>query len=316
MNQLIQMDSYVVKTTIDTLLQDKTTKHNIIWATKSYEKFGPLYSDRMEISRTAILGLNSGVLQPRVTKALEQQQERTKAKAEVFTPTWICNKMNNYLDEDWFGRPNVFNVEKDNTWETNDSPIEFPQNREWKKYIDCRKLEITCGEAPYLVSRYDATTGELIDVKDRVGILDRKLRIVNENTTDEKEWLKWAVRSYESTYGYEFQGDNLLIARINLLQTFADNLEFRWNRLPSIKELSKIANIISWNVWQMDGLTGTVPLGVPQEHIEEISLFDFDEDFNIKEKPEQAPLCKIWDWRLGNAILFNSIKQGGNKNEI
>lgn len=61
----------------------------------------------------------------------------------------------------------------------------------------------------------------------------------------------------------------------------------------------------------MDGLTGTFPLGFPQEHIEEISLFDFDEDFNIKEKPEQAPLCKIWDWRLGNAILFKSISQGG-----
>lgn len=118
MNQLIQMDSYVVKITIGILLQDKTTKRNIIWATKSYEKFGPLYSDSMQISRTAILGLNSGVLQPRVTKALEQQQARTKAKAEVFTPTWICNKMNNYLDEDWFDRSDVFNVEKDNTWET------------------------------------------------------------------------------------------------------------------------------------------------------------------------------------------------------
>lgn len=88
----------------------------------------------------------------------------------------------------------------------------------------------------------------MIDIKNRIGILDIKLRIVNENTTDEEEWFNWVVRSYESTYGYEFQGDNLLIARINLLQTFVDNLDYKWNRMPSVKELKKIANIITWNI--------------------------------------------------------------------
>ena len=45
-------------------------------------------------------------------------------------------------------------------------------------------MEITCGEAPYLVSRYDVVKGEIIPVEDRIGILDRKLRVINENIDD------------------------------------------------------------------------------------------------------------------------------------
>ena len=50
-------------------------------------------------------------IRPRIEKNLEEQQLRTKKKAEVFTPAWLCNQMNNYLDEDWFGNKNIFNVE-------------------------------------------------------------------------------------------------------------------------------------------------------------------------------------------------------------
>ena len=58
------------------------------------------------------------------------------------------------------------------------------------------RLEIACGEAPYLVSRYDMSTGELIvPPYRRIGILDRKLRIVDENTDTKEEWLKWAFRA-------------------------------------------------------------------------------------------------------------------------
>lgn len=31
------------------------------------------------------------------------------------------------------------------------------------------------------------------------------------------EWLAWAFKAFEATYGYKFQGDNILIARMNLL---------------------------------------------------------------------------------------------------
>ena len=74
--------------------------------------------------------------------------------------------------------------------------IEFPDGKCWQGYVDSRRLEITCGEAPYLVSRYDVSTGELIvPPLRRIGILDRKLRVVNENTDTYEEWLRWTIRA-------------------------------------------------------------------------------------------------------------------------
>lgn len=70
---------------------------------------------------------------------------------------------------------------------------------------------------------------------------------MNENTDTEEDWLKWVMRSYQSVYGYEFQGDNLIIARINILVTFVDYMQARWNRVPTDTELKKITNIIVWN---------------------------------------------------------------------
>ena len=64
-------------------------------------------------------GFTQYEIQPRVLKNKEQQQERTRAKAEVFTPSWICNKMNNHCDEEWFGRKDVFNVECEQGWLVN-----------------------------------------------------------------------------------------------------------------------------------------------------------------------------------------------------
>ena len=69
----------------------------------------------------AIKGLDSIDLQSRTEKAMEEQQERTRKKAEVFTPVWLCNKMNNYADEQWFGKLNVFNTEnkEEHNWTVN-----------------------------------------------------------------------------------------------------------------------------------------------------------------------------------------------------
>ena len=70
-------------------------------------------------------GFTQYEIQPRVLKNKEQQQERTKAKAEVFTPSWICNKMNNHCDEEWFGRKNVFNTEQEQGWLVNTEKVGF-----------------------------------------------------------------------------------------------------------------------------------------------------------------------------------------------
>jgi len=297
-----------VRTTLNILLKDKTTKKNIIWATRSYEHFGGQYADDRQMTAEALTGLNPIMLQPRSMKAMEQQQERTKSHAEVFTPAWICNKMNNYCDEEWFGRKDVFNILKEKEWDTIKDKIDFPENKTWQQYIDSRWLEVTCGEAPYIVSRYDAATGGIIPLEDRIGILDRKMRVISENTDDEKDWLKWTTRAFQSVYGYEYQGDNLLIGRINLLMTFVDYLSDRWNREATVDELKKIANIIVWNFWQMDGLTGTIPLGEPEEEIHQYSLFEFLDNEEDKWKNKKTPKCRIYDWRGSNkSILYESL---------
>ena len=308
MEKLIDIQSGPVVPLLDLLLKDKSTKKNIIWATDTYEELGHGFTDKEPISRSLLLQ-HADIIKPRIQKSQEAQQERTRKKAEVFTPAWLCNLMNNYCDEEWFGRKDIFNAENDDhTWTVVEGPIEFPKRKTWKHYVDSRRLEITCGEAPYLVSRYDVSTGQLIVPPERrIGQLDRKLRIVNENVTDYDEWVKWIIRAFEASYGYEYQGDNLLIARINLLLTFIDYYQERWDKNPDEKLLQTIANKIVWNVWQMDGLKDTIPLGKPYEEFRQMTLFDIPSEMTDEEL--EAIPCKIYDWRRDNSNFFNKLKE-------
>lgn len=310
MGKLIDVSSYPVANVLDLLLVDKTTKKNIIWATDTYEEYGEGFTDKVQMDRNALLR-RTDIIRPRIQKSLEAQAQRTRKKAEVFTPAWLCNQMNNHCDEDWFGRANVFNIEnEDHTWTVAEGKIEFPKRKKWQHYVDSRRLEITCGEAPYLVSRYDVSTGELIAPPiRRIGMLDRKLRVVSENTDTYEDWLKWTFRAFESCYGYEYQGDNVLIARINLLLTFVDYYEERWEKKPDDKLLEQIANKIAWNIWQMDGLKDTVPLGKPYEEFKQLTLFDmFDIDDTSDDLPEALP-CRIFNWRSNTSLRFQDIKE-------
>ena len=294
---------------LDVLLKDRTTDKNIIWGTNDYEENGPMYSETEEIYPELVIGVHSKLIQPRVAKAIEQQSNRTRAKAEVFTPSWICNQQNNLIDDQWFGRENVFNYPQDDLWMVNPEKIEFSDElgHRWQDYVDACRMEIACGEAPYLVSRYDTVTGKSIDLIARIGLLDRKLRVVNENVTDEREWLKWAFRAIESTYGFEYQGDNLLLARENILYTFIDNLRFVLKREPKMVELRKVANIISWNIWQMDALTYAPPLCDVQEDNEQLSFSSFFEVNEEQEHHNKASKCKIRDWRSRVTIEYYSL---------
>lgn len=309
MSKLIDLTTYPIRNVLSILLQDKTTKKNIIWATDIYANNGKGFQDRDQITLMSVIGLDQIALQSRNEKAADEQQTRTRKKAEVFTPVWLCNKMNNFLDEQWFEHKNVFNIEDQNyTWNAINEKVIFPAKKTWKQYVDMRCLEVACGEAPYLVSRYDVTTGMLISQKYRIGLLDRKLRIVNENESDDVEWTKWVCRAFQSCYGYEYQGDNLLIARINLFMTFYDYYYERIGKEPKDKLLKKIANIIAWNVWQMDGLKDTVPLGKPHEEFHQLSIFDMDNEDERTE--EEAPLCKIQNWRSKKKSTIRDLKEG------
>ena len=311
MEKLIEIESAMVAPVLDLLLQDKTTKRKIIWATDTYENLGEGFGDKEPIT-LLLLRYHPEVIKPRIEKSQEAQIARTRKRAEVFTPAWLCNVMNNYCDEDWFGCPGVFNLPgEDHGWQVTEGTIEFPDQKTWQDYVNSRRLEITCGEAPYLVSRYDVSTGDLMPLHRRIGILDRKLRIVNENTRDYDDWVKWALRALEATYGYEYQGDNLLVARINVLLTFVEYHMERWGRSPDALLLRKVANHIAWNLWQMDGLKDTVPLGKPFVEVEQMTMFSSLDPQGGQEEMRTTQPCKIYNWRRGNSEVFRRMKGGG-----
>lgn len=292
------------KSILSILLVDRTTRRNIIWGTSDYEELGESYSAQFPITIDQITGKNQNVIQPRILKEKSDRTSRTKVRAEVFTPSWMCNEQNNLVDKAWFGRDDIFNTPSNESWITIESPIAFSNEapRRWTDYIDEKRLEIACGEAPYLVSRYDTVTGAPINVSNRIGLLDRKIRVVNENTSNENDWMKWTIRAFQSVYGYEFQGDNLLLARENILYTFIDNLKDRFNREPTFEELKTIANIVSWNIWQMDGILFTVPFESVTEQYQQVTIADIMGD--TKDEP---CYCKIRDWRSKETITFKSL---------
>ena len=294
-----------------TLLRDHTTGKNIFWATHDYEALGRAYDYHSEILPELITEEHGMVIRPRVLKSKENQTDRAKDMAEVFTPSWVCNAQNNLVDEAWFGRKDVFNTENSekHVWQTNSKKITFPEGKTWKDYVRATRMEMTCGEAPYLVSRYDTTTGESIPLQQRIGLLDRKLRVVSENTETSGDWLDWAQTAYKNTYGFEWQGDNLLLAREALPWTFIEYYQAKFGKAPMVKSINYIAYIISWNLWQMDGLKGVVPDSCHTE-VEMVDLFSG----KGREKPCQGCLeggyyhhngkyCLIRDWANDKKII-------------
>ena len=88
---------------LDLLLLDNTTKKNIIWATDSYKRRGYRFNDNIYPFNV----IKGKIIQPRSKKAKAEQAKRSKDSAEVFTPSWMCNKQNNLIDEAWFSRKDV-----------------------------------------------------------------------------------------------------------------------------------------------------------------------------------------------------------------
>ena len=116
---------------LEILLLDRTTStpktpKNIIWANDNYIEYGAFaYAATAQIKIELITGARSTLIMPRVLKHKSLQKERTRTKAEVFTPTWIVKMQNDSVDESYLS-----------------DDIERYTSRKW--------LEITCGEAPYM----------------------------------------------------------------------------------------------------------------------------------------------------------------------
>lgn len=280
---------------LEILLRDNTTAKNILWCTDSYETMGEMFNPQKEIKTELVTGVYGRLIQPRAVKTKEEQLYRTREKAEVFTPLSIVKKMNEACD--------TKRVTKNN----------------WQEYVALLKLEITCGEAPYIVSRYDPVSDsqELVPLPKRVGFLDYKMRIVSKYCDIVEDWIKWSKIAFQSSYGYEWQGDSLLIARENLLYTFIDYYEDKFKKTPSLNLQKEIAEIIVWNIFQMDGLKYVIPMSCKSEKViikGEETLFEKKEDYSIEKlcsgcekktaKNHNGVYVQIMDWVASQTIRF------------
>lgn len=309
---------------LDILLIDRTRHKpsrpfSVIWATDSYSKYGKDYAPTRQIKREQITGVNGKLIQPRAAKSKEEQKYRTKDKAEVFTPLETVKEMN--MSINWAS----------GHWPATDD--------NWIDYISEKRLEITCGEAPFIAGRYDPVkeSSVVVPVKKRVGFLDYKLKAVSEFTSNKKEWLKYAELALKSTYGYEWQGDNLLIARENILLTLDDfykdfctkKLGLKSKQSLTDEQLEYFAEIISWNIWQMDGLKYVIPMSCRQTiqkpdeaPKDQLALLPIEKPQKIKIECEGCRLnspinhtgrySKIMDWRENKVVYFVDVVSRGN----
>ena len=299
-NKVDIKEDYLLKkdNLLEILLEDKTTSKNILWATDSYQSNGELFAPIAHITTDLVTGVYGSLIQPRAIKSKEEQLIRTRDKAEVFTPLSIVKQMNDSCDNDQITKNN------------------------WQEYVTLLKLEITCGESPYIVSRYDPVSEKnaLLPLSKRVGFLDKKLRIVSKYCETKEDWLKWSKIAFQSSYGYEWQGDSLLIARENLLYSFIDYYEDKFEKNPSISLQKEIAEIIAWNIFQMDGLKYVIPMSCKNDKIivkGVYTLFEKEEDKIVVklctgcEKKTAANhngiYVKIMDWSKGHPIRFVDI---------
>ncbi|MGF7003419.1 hypothetical protein M2149_001820 [Lachnospiraceae bacterium PFB1-21] len=273
-------------TILDILLIDRTTsttgkKKNIIWANENYIKYGfKDYSAEAQMKPNLVIGNRGQLIMPRALKSRELQKERTKSKAEVFTPTWIVKKQNDEIEKDY-----------------QDDDLETYVNRTW--------LEITCGEAPYMVSRYDMGTGEIIPYTERVGFVDRKIKRINAEVEDKAEWQRLVEEAFKSSYGFEWSGDSLLLARENLLYTYRDYYYAKWLEEPLYGLFEDIAEIISYNVFQMDGLKYIIPLSEKKEKNDYRQMSLFDDEPEEEWITKSGKRVKIMNWKTNKMEFFD-----------
>ena len=272
----IDLNGYPVKPVLKLLLADKAARRSIVFATDRYASLGERYREAGPIE--------NGLLAALEARGFGLEEELS---AE------LVRRLNDRWDEEWFGFPEPF---------AGEGPVRFAGEEAWKKYVDAPRLAVCCGAARLLTVREDGAGG-LLSPAARPGILDRKLRVVSENAETEEVWRHWALRAFQSVYGYEYRGDLLLLGRLRLMTAFADFREARWGAEASNAELRRIANVIAWNLWQMDPETAAVPFAHREAPYRQLSLFDYlsgDED----DRPKEPVPCRVFDWRGNESVTF------------
>lgn len=270
-NRFVEDVNFVRKAgLLDIFLKDRTTGQNIIWASGGKD-------EEEEIKVEDVVKC----IKPRWLKNKEDRKQRTRSNAEVFTPSGICREMVKTL------RAKGFNSEKN--------------------LLTSICLEITCGEAPFVASRYDMETGESIAVEDRFGLLDEKLKCAGEKENTFEAYRDLALRALSSVYGYEFQGDSLFMARINVFMDFVEHWKKGWKSNPDYEILKHAAEVISWNFWQMDGLSRDFlpPLKTAKKPCTAIPGMEFN-------RGKCSLPCRIRFWDSGEEVEFRELFKGNS----
>ncbi|MCL0312275.1 restriction endonuclease [Apilactobacillus sp. TMW 2.2459] len=265
---------------IDRTMYHNNIKKNIIWANNNYTKYGPskIFSPNSQIVPSIFNGMIGEIIKPRALKSTLSQKIRTKSNAEVFTPIFIVKRQNDLLDQKY-------------------------KNDDLETYVKRKCMEISCGEAPYLATRYDMLTGKYINVQHRVGILDRKIKLISSKINNQIKWEKLVIDAYKSVYGFEWNGDSLFLARENLLYTYIDYYVDKFSAKPSYNSIKKVANIISYNIFQMDGIKFIIPLTDKESKTVQLSLFE--SEFNNKVQTFRHGIkAQIMNWDSNKMEFF------------
>lgn len=207
-----------------------------------------------ERSSGCLLNISVENIYRRCEKNIEMQKKRTLDNAEVFTPYNIVQRMTR--------------------------SFKFPEND--LDFFNQICVDGCCGEAAFTTTKYDTVTGKEIPISDRSGLLDLKLKRIPKNIPN-TEWIKFSKIVLKSLYGYELNEDSLFIARINILLDVIDFYRSNYDIEIDENVVCDWAEIISYNFFNMDGLTLCVPnKSIPAKFMNwdtnEMELFNGEEE--------------------------------------
>lgn len=285
---------------LNIILFDRSASRDLVFATSMYKIHGELYKEDGYITPKLISGKMKNLIKPKINKK-PSDIDRVK----LIFDSWRFN-VDNDKHNFKFDCNNVFGDELGSCLNVED----------WKNSISKKILIMECEEATCLVTRYNLETKEVIEPFKRRGILDKRLNLINQNINDEKEWYDMVLVAYKSIYGFDYRGDNVLLARENLLHDFVDNYRYKFYKDPSEEQLIEVAKIVSWNIWQMDALKFVIPFSCINIRKEDFQLSIFEDENEALTgnwcmgcrfddfKKHNGTYCKIKDWDSGKIIKF------------
>jgi len=165
---------------------------------------------------------------------------------------------------------------------------------------------------------------KIIPVMERIGLLDRKMQVIHQRVKvgNKANWLKYAKMALQSIYGYDWQGDNVMLARENLLMDMIAFYQYKFHEDPEPEVVQEWAEIIAWNIWQMDGLKYVIPNSCHEVPVN-CGLDGFGDTSEGEMEPcpgckhnkynaHNGVYCKIMDWEKNESFEFRDlVKEGG-----